>query len=969
MHYGIGREFISMNVAFNNAISKFMDSPKRIEEAFGEKINLRSMKNIYEMVKLAESNTCDLMIIAGMNLENNVKGIKKLLDGEQIICYMEEDVSNKPIEHKNLYYASDVESVASIYKKLVSSDEGLDEYDDDVVEADEGLDEYDDDDDDDDVVEADEGLDEYDDDDDDDDVVEADEGLDEYDDEYEDAVEESVGVCANKLDNSVSDEEDDNRDMGIHGCIDRDNEELDGDGGSRDISNTEDSNYNHEDEDPFNLGKLDEDPFGLGFNSSVNMEQGDMDSVGVISLWGENNREEGSLDEDSIDEDILDEGSLDEGSLDEGSLDEGSLDEGSLDEGSLDEDILDEVSLDEDSIDEDILDEDSIDEGYETTRSLIDSDEKIADSDEKIGHIDKASNDGDFLFKQFEVAQAEAAHYRGIAETSLIQLKELRDSVDAILVSEEQYEILRTGNDGIELKKQLDELKKENIKLSTELRKERNSSQNLSSIKNERNELSGRIDKLEAQLQYSQIDAETLRNIIVQLGFSGYGLLEKIDMLKDNLRATQVNAGDDKSLLARMRENIDRQEKENSKLKEQNIQLADKVADVKERNDELGVDLSHALDDIINLKGQLSEARDKLNEAIADKEKKLDEIENYNKQIAKFNAVDIEALISENNESAEIQRQMSEALSKVNIENDALNRQIIELKHNVERYKNASERMRARMTASERMEEGEVGKAIDIEYSSKGIIIAVYGSGGYGTTSVATALAEMFVEKGRSVALVDMDFRAPKMDAQYNLNPFYDSLRDVIRDSSLRTSIGALLKLGGSKWESMKDVLEEVVINSKKSGRLVYHSGLYANVKAVDISGADWGNMLSRIGMENDYIVIDMGRIESSGAIANVQAGVFKVAHQSIAVTSSNMPDMRSCLQRIENSKLNMRRIVFVANVNCSGKLPKRIEDALKGAESYVSIPFISKKYGTVDSLADYKDSRAVLQTLLSLIS
>ena len=952
MHYGIGREFISMNVAFNNAISKFMDSPKRIEEAFGEKINLRSMKNIYEMVKLAESNTCDLMIIAGMNLENNVKGIKKLLDGEQIICYMEEDVSNKPIEHKNLYYASDVESVASIYKKLVSSDEGLDEYDDDddVVEADEGLDEYDDEyEDDDDVVEADEGLDEYDDDDDDDDVVEADEGLDEYDDEYEDAVEESVGVCANKLDNSVSDEEDDNRDMGIHGCIDRDNEELDGDGGSRDISNTEDSNYNHEDEDPFNLGKLDEDPFGLGFNSSVNMEQGDMDSVGVISLWGENNREEGSLDEDS-----LDEGSLDEGSLDEGSLDEGSLDEGSLDEGSLDEDILDE---------------DSIDEGYETTRSLIDSDEKIADSDEKIGHIDKASNDGDFLFKQFEVAQAEAAHYRGIAETSLIQLKELRDSVDAILVSEEQYEILRTGNDGIELKKQLDELKKENIKLSTELRKERNSSQNLSSIKNERNELSGRIDKLEAQLQYSQIDAETLRNIIVQLGFSGYGLLEKIDMLKDNLRATQVNAGDDKSLLARMRENIDRQEKENSKLKEQNIQLADKVADVKERNDELGVDLSHALDDIINLKGQLSEARDKLNEAIADKEKKLDEIENYNKQIAKFNAVDIEALISENNESAEIQRQMSEALSKVNIENDALNRQIIELKHNVERYKNASERMRARMTASERMEEGEVGKAIDIEYSSKGIIIAVYGSGGYGTTSVATALAEMFVEKGRSVALVDMDFRAPKMDAQYNLNPFYDSLRDVIRDSSLRTSIGALLKLGGSKWESMKDVLEEVVINSKKSGRLVYHSGLYANVKAVDISGADWGNMLSRIGMENDYIVIDMGRIESSGAIANVQAGVFKVAHQSIAVTSSNMPDMRSCLQRIENSKLNMRRIVFVANVNCSGKLPKRIEDALKGAESYVSIPFISKKYGTVDSLADYKDSRAVLQTLLSLIS
>ena len=609
-----------MNVAFNNAISKFMNSPKRIEEAFREKINLRSMKNIDEMVKLAESNTCDLMVIAGMNLEKNVKGIKKLLDGEQIICYMEEDVSNKPIEHKNLYYASDVESVASIYKKLVSSDEGLDEYDDDVVEADEGLDEYDEYDDDNDVVEADEGLDEYDGDDDDNDVVEADEGLDEYDDEYEDAVEERVGVCANKLDSSVSDEEDDNRDMGIHGCIDRDNEELDGDGGSRDISNTEDSNYNHEDEDPFNLGKLDEDPFGLGFDSSVNMEQGDTNSFGVISLWGENNREEGSLDEDSIDEDILDEGSLDEDILDEGSLDEDildegsldedsidedildegsldeySLDEGSLDEDSLDEDSLDEGSLDEGSLDEDILDEGSLDEGYETTHSLIDSDEKIVDSYEKIGHIDKASNDGDFLFKQFEVAQAEAAHYRGIAETSLIQLKELRDSVDAILISEEQYEILRTGNDGIELKKQLDELKKENIKLSTELRKERNSSQNLSSIKNERNELSGRIDKLEAQLHYSQMDAETLRNIIVQLGFSGYGLLEKIDMLKDNLRATQVNAGDDKSLLARMRENIDRQEKENSKLKEQNIQLADKVADVKERNDELGVDLSHSV--------------------------------------------------------------------------------------------------------------------------------------------------------------------------------------------------------------------------------------------------------------------------------------------------------------------------------------------------------------------------------------
>lgn len=571
---------------------------------------------------------------------------------------------------------------------------------------------------------------------------------------------------------------------------------------------------------------------------------------------------------------------------------------------------------------------------------------------------------------KYEEAVREKNMWRSVAENAKHELSIMQETMERLLVDESVIEYMSSGIDGRELQRQVELLENDKKRLE----------ETLKSLGGERGLRRDAEDKLEraendiTSLQISLMDertaSEVLREVLMRLTYYGRELMEQLAETQNNLTVTRAEKADALDTGEKLRNELGAALKKVAELEQQIGDLLEKLEDIKESNEELSGDIILLEGDKKNLTAQLEEARLKIERAGEEKEHDLDNLEEKEKELARLKAYNIEEMKNKLEQYEHMAREYESMLAEASVKEDALNKTVLELKQKVTSYKEMADAANNRLHARERVYNGDTFSAIDVNYIGRAILVAVAGSGGYGTTTVACALAESLCASGNNVAIVDLDMRSPKMDAYYNVNPFrLDVLGSQMQSEDRKTSVGALIKLGADFWIENHEALG-IDMNAKgrkDEGRLVYHSGSYASLSATEMSGANYSAMLRELGIEFDYIIVDLGRLESSGSVASVQVGAIKASNQAFFVTNSTFADVRSMRSRTINAKMKLNNVCWVLNM-VDGRVDTNTMNIADDAESVVQMPMIRGSYGTTFSLYENKKSSGQVQLMASNI-
>ena len=601
--------------------------------------------------------------------------------------------------------------------------------------------------------------------------------------------------------------------------------------------------------------------------------------------------------------------------------------------------------------------------------------ESVTEQDEARAEQTQRVNSGEFVVLngvdevKYEQAITERNRYRNLYETTKEELNNVREVIDKLMIDEEVVEFIGSGSNARELQNDLNSSRAEVEMLKKKL-------EALGSAKSEQRSAEMQLEKVQEELTKSKVihDTDTealdvLRQTLVQVSYYGRELIDEISKSHlDNKNANENITALDKKCKD-LTNKLEEANKTIDDLNGQVTKLANDIEIQKENNESLSLDILQLEKEKANLNGELTAVRDKLNSEISKEEDNLDIIEEKERELAEFRSYKIDEMQNEIAQGKEMINECNKAIAELQVTKDALKEENAQLKQQVTAYSEMAERANNKMIAHDRIRSGDAGAIIPIKYMGKAILLAVYGSGGYGTTAVATAIAEKLVSTGYNVALIDFDFRSPKMDAIYEINPFKEELAQLIVSETKRTSVGALIKLGGKKWADNYHLMGTLINPNKGRGEgdLVYHAGNYESITATDIASADYETMLRKLGIEFDYIVLDMGRLEGSGSIANLQAGVSEAAQQNYLVTSSNHADIRSANLRALSARFRMANTCWVTNMNI-GKLAPLAAQIVACAESTREIPFISSNYGTNFSLAENRKTASIIDMMCAYI-
>ncbi len=608
-----------------------------------------------------------------------------------------------------------------------------------------------------------------------------------------------------------------------------------------------------------------------------------------------------------------------------------------------------------------------------------DSDVTQVEASEELGREEEETDtplvsisESDVDYSKYEAVVGERNHFRNLYMNTKDELNQLKQVFDSLMVDEEVVEQLGSGVDVREIQKKLQLADAEITRLNKRV-------EELGVNRSEHRTVELQLEKAESEktklrlLHQTDVEAlEVIRDALIQASYYGREIIDQLGEANNRVKMSKQDVIGVENKLAKAQETIEQRNEKIKELEANITSITRDLEDVKESNEELSLDLKQALTEKDSIAGELTATRDRLNAELKKEESNLDELSDREKELATLRAYDIDAMVNEIAQNKEIISQYNKAMSELQLTTDALRSENADLKQKIDNYSIMANTAHNKMVAHDRIAAGDYGAITSIDPLSKGkaTMVAVYGSGGRGTTSVATAVAERLASKGHAVAIVDMDFRSPKIDGVYKKSPILDSLSDIIYIDARRTALTALIKLEQSRFIDNFNKLGQVVnVNRRKNeGVLVYYSGVYDNITATEIAGAHYDTLFRQLGIEFDYIVLDMGRLEGNGAIANLQAGIANCTDMNYLVSSSTFEDVRSLNVRVLQSKMRMTNSCWVLNM-CFGRVQENTMKLITAAASNMEIPLIRDMYGTDFSLAENKKTADCVDMLCAYIS
>lgn len=453
----------------------------------------------------------------------------------------------------------------------------------------------------------------------------------------------------------------------------------------------------------------------------------------------------------------------------------------------------------------------------------------------------------------------------------------------------------------------------------------------LEELKPQMEEYEARIQQLMTSESMERQSVEILRTLISKVHDYGQ-VMRKENKVYEEKAATAISHDTEQE------EKIITLQAKERDLRAQIDTLSETIAQLRDENAELNIDLNNAVatgksfkDKIDDLDGMVSRLNDEKKNLMADLNK-------AEAEVARLSTYDIEILKQRATDGGNVQellekslRETKELLRQTDEKNKSLAKELANSSKRVEK-------LQAENRVLQGMLDGE-------NYGSRGItwlrpvqarLITFIGHGGQGCSSVAAGLAQRLYEGGKSVVLVDCDFRAPKQHALFNVNPVIEFTSYSKLTAEMKTSLGKILCVGAPIYSHLD---QELVIHiaENRNARLDILSGLIACRSSSEVSSIDFNALCVELATKYDYIIVDLGRSEGNGGIARQQQAFMGYANRKFIVTSNNMECVKSIASRLVQARIDIDSTELIFNM-VQDKPDKGLENIIRRVKKVYTI-------------------------------
>lgn len=381
-------------------------------------------------------------------------------------------------------------------------------------------------------------------------------------------------------------------------------------------------------------------------------------------------------------------------------------------------------------------------------------------------------------------------------------------------------------------------------------------------------------------------------------------------------------------------------------------------ADLRDKNDELKIDLGTAIETGTQLHAKIDELDNVIAKLTEDKRRLGMDLNKAQAEIAKLSTYDVELLKKQATDGSNVQeilegrlRQAKEEAKNIDSKNKELIKELASARGRIEKLLDEKRVL-------ERLLDGET-------YGQQGIVwtrtvqtrlLTFIGHGGQGCSSLLAGVAKRLFSIGKSVIVIDCDFRAPKMHAIFDVNPIIEYTQfPTLGQAEMKTSLGKVLALKEQVYQNLeKELIINVAVNKKgkTSNRLDLISGLVSMRNSSEISGMDLNTLCVELAAKYDYILVDLGRSEGSGGIARQQAVFMQNANRRFIVTNNNLECVKSVLTRLVQARIDIDSCELAFNL-VQEKEDKNLQSIVARVRRTYFIPFNKHMAGKISSLPD----------------
>lgn len=468
--------------------------------------------------------------------------------------------------------------------------------------------------------------------------------------------------------------------------------------------------------------------------------------------------------------------------------------------------------------------------------------------------------------------------------------------------------------------------------------------------------LSSNFIRLDAQYKSLVIERDSLNETNTQLTRDISSLSEALRDTKDDLNnKLRIRAERERAL---------------------NLKLDDFNRKVIESNNEIEKAIKEK-EEALTAKSTLEVESNKLRDAVTDLKSRLKTVEsdldikeNVNNdlqiQLNKFKSMDIEKLQEDARISDIGNSQMMQELGRAKQEIQAIKFQMNQRDMTIKRLEEEKNRMEITNKSLSRNVASAERLMIDVQYNAKASIIAVFGSGSYGTTTTAVSIARKLPG---NVLLLDFDCVNPKIDAWAEMNPMIKELDGLTGLD--QSAFGALIKKGTDYVIENRDKIFRRKWNTnKKSNSFVYYfSGIYNNIDLSEFASIDFQQFLNFFGNEYNYIVVDLGRLggnESTNALIRM---FNKISWRNIMVCLHDKNDLRTTFIKSKMQGISYTKTIWLMNMAKNTKIDDSMKKVLRGMD-YTIFNADMDNYGEKMTFTEFGNpNRAKLDELVEKIT
>lgn len=254
---------------------------------------------------------------------------------------------------------------------------------------------------------------------------------------------------------------------------------------------------------------------------------------------------------------------------------------------------------------------------------------------------------------------------------------------------------------------------------------------------------------------------------------------------------------------------------------------------------------------------------------------------------------------------------------------------------------------------------------LDCDYSGRGFIVPVFGSGSYGITTMAMSIARRIPKA--SILYMDFDIVSPKADAWFNKMPIIKELKEIA-DPLKKSALGALVEMGSGYVLDNKRFIFQRAAETKHGSTIDYFSGAHAKIEPRKLIGVNFSEFMTHLGNIYNYIIVDMGRLGSSDTSDALIKMFNRVAYKSIIVTLNDKFDTRNMSVRINADKLKLDNAIWVLNMSDNSKVDMIVQKSMGNAKPVI-FPKEMSMYGSgqsFDRVPILKDKLSQVMDLLA---